>query len=501
MNTKTVNLMLSSVALGVGLMLMGCSERPQLQPGVMASALSAAGTAQLRFVHASPTTAAVDVYVDSATTPLFSNLAFGQASPYATVASAPFSFVLRAAGSPATSTPLFTASTITPSDGQTITAVAGGQLNATQAKALFRISPFVEGFAPARHDHVRLRLVNLDYSLPALGLDVGDDGTVEENNIAIYQASSPEGVLARVGCSLQVALQKTTPAAARLTAFTLGHDALQGGGGLFVIAAGLDSFTPRDVRGLELLVVDASSHATLIKQNPSLYLLNLIADLPAIDLFIAREGVGQPKAVSALPFAALAAPLQVPPIELGNRFVLDQASAAARPVAGGVYADRTDGLAAGERYLVVASGFAKRGDGEVSVQLYRDGFSTTITANGMFRAIAAAADAPAIDVGHFAPGVGTPFAELAPDFDALAYEASSGESGLLLSSAPVNPGVRQTGTTLSRRYGFGGVTAHAFGVVGGAWAPASSDEQPLTFVMVLAPNSGAWTAVTATPSN
>jgi hypothetical protein len=313
--------------------------------------------------------------------------------------------------------------------------------------------------------------------------------------------SSPAGVLAPVGCSLQVALQKSTTPAARLTGFTLGHDVLRSGDDLFVIAAGLDSFTPRDVRGLELLVVDGASRATLIKQNPSLYLLNLIADLPAIDLFLPGQGAGQPKALTALPFATLSPPLQLPPTGLGHDFVVDRASAAPRPSARGLYADLTGGLLSGERYLVVASGFAKRPDGGVAVQIYRDGFATAITANGLIRAVAAAADAPALDVGHFAPGAGTLFSELAPDFDGLVYQAASSELGLALSSAPVNPGVRQSGTALSRRFTFGGLTAHAFGVVGGAWAPAASDEQPLTFVMVLLPNSGAWSAVTAPLSN
>lgn len=180
---------------------------------------------------------------------------------------------------------------------------------------------------------------------------------------------------------------------------------------------------------------------------------------------------------------------------------IDHASTAAQPIAGGIYADVTGVLSAGERYLVVASGFANRGDGKLAVQLYRDGFATTVTANGMIRGIAAAADAPTIDIGHFAPGQGTAFAELGADFDGLAYLGSSAESGLSLSSAPLNPGVRQTGTSVSRRFSFGGVTAHAFGVVGGAWAPASASEQPLSFVVVLAPNSGAWKAATAQPSN
>jgi hypothetical protein len=499
MNTRIVSSSLCAVALAASLAA-GCSGQAPLQLGVSTQAETSAGTAQLRFVHASPSTAAVDVYVGDATTPLFSNLAFGQASPYATVPSAAFVFVLRTAGAPATSAPLFTSATITPADGQTITSVAGGQIGAVQAKAMFRISPFVEAFDPVAAGQARLRLVNLDYSLPALGIDVGDDGSVEESNIGIYQASTPAGILAPAGRSLQVALTKVTPAA-RLTGFTLGHHMIQSGDDLFVIAAGLDSFTPRDVRGLALLVVDSTSQATLVKQNPSLYLLNLVADLPAIDLFVAQHGAGEPKAATALPFGGLSAPIQVPPSNAGHAFVLDETSSATQPVEGGIYADVTGGLVAGERYLLVASGFAKRCEGQVAVQLYRDGFTTAITANGMIRAVAAAADAPAIDVGHFAPGAGTPFAELAPDFDALQYLAASGEAGLPLSSAPVNPGVRQTGTTVAKRFNYGGTTAHAFGVVGGAWAPASSSEQPLSFVMVLAPNSGAWTASLAPQSN
>jgi hypothetical protein len=458
------------------------------------------GAAQLRLVHASPSTAAVDVYADSATTPLFSNLAFGQAAPYVSVPTGTFSLVLRAAGSAATSTPLFTSAALSAIDGAKITAVAGGQLGAPLAKAAFRISEFVEAFDATAAHQVRLRLVNLDYSLTSMGIDVHDDGTVEEANIGLYQASSPAGIPVTLGFrSLQLGLQ--TPVQ-RLTAFTAAHQLFTGGDDLFVIAAGLNSFTPRDARGLELIVVDSSSKATVLKQNPSLYLLNLIPDAAPLDLYLPSPSqAGQPKVLTALPFGSLSPAIQLPPVKFGFDFVIDETSTSAQPIEGGIYEDLTGGLEAGERYLMLASGFAKRGDGSVTVQLYRDAFPTAVAANGMIRGIAASQDAPALDIGHFAPGAGTPFSELGADFDKLGYLGSSAEAGLGVSSAPIGPGVRQNGTTLSKRFVYGALTDHAFGVVGGAWAPQSSSEQPLTFVVVRAANSGAWTASLAPAAN
>jgi hypothetical protein len=478
----------------VGFTCIGCNDS---NIASRSSQAITSGSAQVRLVHASPTTAAVDIYIDSATAPAFANIAFGQATPYLSVPAGSFSFVVRAAGAAPTAAPLFTSDPIAAADGQTITAVAGGQLKAVQAKALFRIVPFVEAFTPGCSE-ARLRLVNLDYSLTAMGIDVGDDGIVEETNVGLYEVSAPAGVAAPIGHSLQVALQKAAPVpAGRLTAFTLGGELLHGGGTLFVIAAGLKSFTPRDLRGLELLVVDASSNATLIKQNPSLYLLNLIPDITSLDLFVAQHGLGEPKTVTSLPFGGLSAPIQVPPHVHGQRFTLDETSAALQPVEGGIYADRTDQLLGGERYLMVASGFAKRGEGTVEVQLYRDGFPTNIAATGIIRGVAAAQDAPPLDIGRFAPGAGTPFSELATDFDNLIYLASSGENGVSLTSAPLGPGVRQTGTTTAKRFKFGQVTDHAFGLVGGAWAPQSPSEQPISFVVVDVANSGAWTSAIA----
>src|SRR5262249_47649941 len=151
-------------------------------------------------------------------------------------------------------------------------------------------------------------------------------------------------------------------------------------------------------------------------------------------------------------FAALAPALQVPPNDNGYELIVTEPATDPGDLTGAPLAFESTGpLVAGERYLAIASGFAARAHERVHVTIEHDGFDRMVTANGRIRAVAASPDAPAVDVGQFPPGTGTPFVGLA-GLDNLAYRASSAEAGVEVTPAPLNPGVQVTGTTDAMRY-------------------------------------------------
>src|SRR5262249_45363483 len=141
----------------------------------------------------------------------------------------------------------------------------------------------------------------------------------------------------------------------------------------------------------------------------------------------------------------------------------------------------TGPLAAGERYLAVASGFQSGAPGDaarpcVRVGFHRDGFAVQLTGLGRLRAIAGSPGAPTIDVGRFPPGAGTPFTVIA-GLEALTYPSASAEDGTELPAVPLNPGVRETGTDVSLRFAYSALlnTDRAFGLAAGAWSPQANE--------------------------
>jgi hypothetical protein len=482
-----------------GAVLAGCADPAGPADPELASIQPAHSQAvQLRFVHGSPTSPAFDVYLGQSATPLFTAVEFGTATPYATVDPAGIQLVLRSAGAAPTAAPVFTSDVIAAQAGDTVTSFAGGVLGSTLATIKFRIQPYTEAFAAAERGQASVRFVHDSHGVAIAGFDIAADGVIEAPAVAPFTASDAAGI-AVPRHRMQLAIDTGSPAA-RLTSFTVPHDVLAQRGGIFLALVGLPTFVPHDARGLALLAVGRDTTA-LIRQDPTVYVLPLIPDAAAVDVFAIGARIGIVQAAKGVGFGALAAKLQVSPSDHGYELAVTLASDQTGELTGAPLTFASTGpLAAGERYLAIASGFAARSHAGVQVTVEQDGFDRTVTAAGRMRAVAASPDAPAVDVGQFPPGDGTPFVGLTGMAN-LGYLAASDPAGVeVAAGAPLNPGVQVTGTTQSLRFLSGAPTAtdRVFGVVAGAFAPATG-EVGSRFIVVKTPPSGAWTATALSP--
>lgn len=475
--------------------LTGCALEDWEREETSRSAASVAGATQLRLVHASATSNPFDVYAGAATTPLFAAVSYGAATGYVTVPAGSVDLAFRPAGAPATASPVFS-TVLAIGEGQSVTAVAAGLLGSIAEGNRFRVLSLVEGFDTPEPGRIRARLVQASHGLATAGFDLGDDGSIEVAALPAFAASDAAGL--EIDCSrqgVQLAIHSGTPVAARHTAFTLPPELLIEGEELFLVLAGLPTFRPRETRGLALIAVSTGA-AALVKQNPTLYFLPAIPDSSAVDAFAVGREIGLEQVADDAGFGALV-PVQLPPTSAGYTVVLVGTNAGRQlpPFALG----STGPLAAGERYLALASGFLARAGGaeprpRVALNLYRDGFATQLTAQGRFRGIAASPGAPAIDIGRFPPGEGTPFTVI-PGLEGLAFGAASAELGAEVPTVPLNPGVRETGNATALRFGSGSLanTERAFGVGAGAWSPRAGEIGP-SFILVRTPISGLWTS-------
>jgi hypothetical protein len=454
---------------------------------------------RLRFVHGSPQSPAFDVYVGASTAPLFTAVAFGTATPYAAVSPDGLQLVLRAAGAAPTEAPLYTSDPVDAQAGDTVTSVAGGLLGSTLAATRFRVQPYSEAFAAPERGQAQVRFVHDSHGLPAVGFDVDADGTIEVASVAAFTASDRSGIaVTRSHRDVQLAIDTGAPAR-QLTTFTLPREVLAQRGGIFLALVGVPAFVPHDPRGLALLAVGRRT-TTLVRQNPTVYLLPAVPDATAIDVFAIGNGIGVQQPANDLGFGVLAPALQVAPTDRGYALIVTESAAASEAVSGRPLAFESTGpLVAGERYLAIVSGFAAPGRSRVHVTIEHDGFDRTVTASGRIRAVAASPDAPAVDVGQFPPGTGTPFTGIA-GLDNLMYRQASAEIGTEVTPAPLNPGVRVTGTSAALRFRSGALLAtdRVFGIVTGAFAPVTGDVTS-SFIIVKTPASGSWTAATLAP--
>ncbi len=105
----------------------------------------------------------------------------------------------------------------------------------------------------------------------------------------------------------------------------------------------------------------------MIKQDPVVFVLHTAPDAPAVDVL---AGGTDAVLVDALSFGDLSSAVQVPPASYDLDVVLDEGGAFVKTVS-------TPMLAAGERYLAVASGFGSDPSREFTLIPMADGFGTS----------------------------------------------------------------------------------------------------------------------------
>jgi hypothetical protein len=434
----------------------------------------------IRVVHSSPDAPAVDVYAAGSSTPLFTNVAYGEATNYLTVDAGTVKIQLRPAGADPGSTPVFETGDLTIGADDRITAVAAGLIAATGAADAFRILPLVEGFADPGTS-VRARIVHAGADAPSVAVDVGNDGTPEITDFARFADTGATGVELPSGEALAIGIWAGSPLA-RVTAFTT--PALPAGAEIFVIATGLLSQPPRDDDGFALLAVGPEGAIGLIKQNPVVYALHASPDAPAVDIAV---GGTSTILVSNLAFGDLSDPVQVAPAA----YTLDFRATGTSNVAASL---TTPSLAAGERYLAIATGFLSPESGEPSFQLFplADGFDREL-ATPLLRVAHASPDAPAVDVGTVSGNVLTP---LAP-FTDLAFAESSVEEGAEVPAAALLIGVAPTGMTtpVATFNVTTSVGLRAIAVAAGALSPEVGIDEPFRLLLI---NTAVWPWTVAT---
>jgi hypothetical protein len=376
---------------------------------------------------------------------------------------------IRPAGAAADSPPVFTTDTLTLTPGARVTAIAAGLLGEDGGSDSFRVLALPEEFGEDEAGQTRVRIVHASADAPTVGIDVGNDGSVEVASLERFEDTGAEGVALPSGTALQVGIT-ASESAERVTAFTV--PALPEGAEVFVVATGLLERKPRDAQGFLLLAVGPEGALGQLWQNPVVYALHASPDAPEVDVF-----AGDAELAEGLSFGELSAPIQVPP----GTYTLDFFAAESgngRPSGAPAASSGTPELAAGERYLMVASGFlAPRGNSPGFTLLpFPEAFAED-EENTRVRVVHASPDAPPVDVGPVGSDGRVPAG--AP-VSGLGFSQASPPEGLPLPGGPVALGVVPAGAAdraAIARFQFDTTPFEGhgiFAVAAGTLAPAGS---------------------------
>jgi hypothetical protein len=413
--------------------------------------------AMLRAVHASPDAPPVDVYVD------------GSGGSY--------TIELRGAGASSGSDPAY-AVDLTIADDAKITAVAAGLLKSSNDDDKFRIIRLDENFDAADAGKAIVRVVHASADAPTVNLDLGDDGSPDISNLARFADTGETGAPLTSGTALQIGI---LAGSTRVTAFTTPE--LPEGAELFVIATGLLSELPRETDGFSLLAVGPAGSIGFIKQNPVVFALHVSPDAPNVDIY-----AGEAKLVDNLAFGELSNALQVPP----GSYDLDFKETGQTDTKAEL---TTPPLAAGERYLAIASGFLSDNP-NFRLLPYGDGFGEA-GGQALVRVVHASPDAPAVDVGTYSGDTVTPV----PDFSGLDFEDDSPAAGTVLPVGNLPIGIAGAGSTTAVAKFTVPTSAglKAFAVAAGAFTP-EGDQKTFRLVIVVANDDLSWQSLEISPN-
>lgn len=441
-----------------------------------------AGSAMIRAVHGSPDAPAVDVYAEGISVPLFTALAYGDASIYASVPAGSYNIQLRAHPSTAADDVVYETGTVEVAANQKITAVASGFLGSMDEADSFRILPLAEETGIG--SGALVRVVHAGPDAPTVDIDVGDDGNVDVFGLQRFADTGASWLELPSGQALQIAVR--VAGGERVTAFTT--PALPDGDEMFVIATGALASPARAEDGFSLLAVFSNGTSAFIKQNPVVYALHGSPDAPPVDIY-----AGDTPLVENLAFGEVSAPIQVPPADF---YVLDFYAAGSGP-GSPVASFPTPELVAGGAYLAVAAGELAPEDTEEEFTLlaFEELFESTDLSR--IRAVHASGDAPAVDIGTVDGGTGDIDLVL---FQNVSFGQASDAIGLEAPLGDLTVGVAPTGD--SAPVAAFDVTTEAglqtFAVAAGALAP-DGEEAPFRLILVIA-SANPWIGAEVLPN-
>ncbi len=352
-------------------------------------------TAQLRVVHGSPDAPAVDVYVEGSATPIFEDLEYGEASPYATVNAGSYNVQIRAAGSAPSTAPVFETGNITLPNGSVLTALAAGLLASNDAADEFRVLPLFENFDDPGAGNAIVRIVHASPDAPTVDIDVLNDGTSEITDLERFEDTGAAGVALTSGSPLVIGIR-----AGGMLVTTFTTPALASGQEYFVIADGLlAQADPTAADAFKLLVVDPTGDLGFIEQDgPSagsvmLRAVHASPDAPSVDVY--AEGIPTPL-ITALTYgdASLYFPV---PAGTYNVQLRAHPSTEADPIA---YETGPVELAANQRVTAVAAGFLSSAIPEQAFRIlpFVEDFDPAGANGSVVRIVHAGADAPTVDI-------------------------------------------------------------------------------------------------------
>ncbi len=386
------------------------------------------GKAIVRVVHGSPDAPAVDVYVKGSPTPIVTGLAYGQTSGWLEVPPADYEIELRAAPSKPTDPIAYKTSALMIPAGAKITAIAAGLLASSDADSAFRVLPIVENWGATTPTTARVRIVHAGSDAPTVGIDVGNDDPTKPEiaSLARFADTGGGGVALPAETALWVGVDAGGD---RVTSFTTPK--LPAGADVLVVATGLLGKLGRDRAGFALLAVGPNGNLGFIEQDPVVYALHASPDAPSVDAY-----VGESELLDGIAFGQLRGPFQVQP----GTYTVDfyaHGTNGTRPAGAPAASSSTGALAAGQRYLTIATGFLA--DKTFRLEGYREGFSQDQT-KPQLRAVHSSPDAPHVDIGVAAQATIDPVL-----FGDLAFGMSSSEDGLVASAGHIPVGVAPAG--------------------------------------------------------
>jgi len=423
MNTKYLKMIGLTALLAMSFALAGCSDDdddgmitgPDMGDGVM-----------LRVVHGSPDAGLVDVYAEGVAAPLLANVPYTATSAYLALDAGTYNIQLRPAGADPASMPVYETGDVTVADGDVYTAVATGLISAKDETSAFRVLLLSESYDDPGAGSAAVRILHGSADAPAVAIDVGNDGTPEIASLARFADTGAAGVALPANTPLAIGIWAGDPLS-RVTAFSA--PALPEAE-ILLIATGLLSELPRDEHGFGILAVGPEGTIGLIRQDPVVFVLHASPDAPAVDV---KVGGTDAVLVDALSFGDLSPAVQVPPAAYSLDVALSDGGALVRTV-------DTPELAAGERYLAVASGFGDNPLREFTLLAYRDGFDASMDAQ--VRVVHASPDAPPVDVGVWDGMTLTPVA----DYLDLDFGDASGSGGTGIAPGGLTIGVAGAGS-------------------------------------------------------
>jgi hypothetical protein len=343
------------------------------------------GSARVRVVHASPGAPVVDIYANGAL--LVPGLDYLQASPFVSVPPGFYTIDVRPALADPSSTPVYSTDVQLVGDFD-FTAVAAGVLGSTKPADSFRVVALVEDWSPPFPGAFYTRVVHASPDAPAVALDVGNDGSLDFFPLLRFGETGAAGIGLPADTSLQVA---ATTLQGVSVPFTL--PAFSGDDDITVIATGRLAARPNEPDAFGLLALDRDGVVGFVRQNPQVYVLHASPDAPTVDV-----QAGGATLVDDLSFRELSAPVTVPP----GVYSLDVFDTSGRTY---VTSLQTPELAAGERYLAIATGFLAPAPGQAPFQAaYFADSAAIVPGIATLQIIHASPDAPTVQVGALSDG-------------------------------------------------------------------------------------------------